>query len=698
MLEIIAGYYYLMKSMFLIVIASLLYGMIHNQTDKQMCKTKSKYLQRHLSKPQPLPISLQYYNFINLYSGKTLFDMGDYDQCLSFIDKTKFFIVSLMNLPPDDPNTPCKDPGCHDRVKFPTEVTKLGLCYFIECDLETMEEIKINWIDLINKYNITDNIDPRTVFLKDVDVIYHHERDSHSIGIIVTIVIIGLISMLYTINGVAYEESSKTKTTKTEELNEKILYKEKGNFLKKLLLNFSFAENFGKIFAVKTKRDEPLRIFDGVRVLSSGWVVFGHSFFVALRYKSPNLTDTKSISQSFWSGFVFSAYFSVDVFFYMAAFMLYLSMQKYITKAKSSKDELLIAEDNVEKPKAKQLNKWKILGVGVLGRYIRLLPIYLFTIFGITSILPYLSKGSLNHMTSELNKKCNSLWWQNLLYINNMFDNLEGGCVGHGWYLANDFQFFLLFFIIFLFLNERKIARNVIVFVIIFLSLAWSEFYTIMGFFNYNDLNHDRIAQPTFFQDYYEKPYIRVAPYILGLYFCEFYIESRAYPKYKENKDPTEDNFIRKINKRIENSNRLSIVMLILSLVLINYSCFSVILTNLYDVPLSIQATMLTVNKILFVLGVGMIVHLTFLGKFKFIHYALTLDLYNIVGKLTFGIYLLHIYVYYWIYANGIVNPYFISYDFLILAAGVYIVSTILSVIASMLFESPVISLLKGLL
>jgi hypothetical protein len=42
---------------------------------------------------------------------------------------------------------------------------------------------------------------------------------------------------------------------------------------------------------------------------------------------------------------------------------------------------------------------------------------------------------------NELVNKCPSQWWQNALYINNLF-TFSKQCIGWTWYLANDMQFY----------------------------------------------------------------------------------------------------------------------------------------------------------------------------------------------------------------------------------------------------------------
>lgn len=53
---------------------------------------------------------------------------------------------------------------------------------------------------------------------------------------------------------------------------------------------------------------------------------------------------------------------------------------------------------------------------------------------------------------------CNAFWWRNVLYINNFFP-LSQICLMWSWYLANDFQFYMVA-IFLLILSRRSVARS----------------------------------------------------------------------------------------------------------------------------------------------------------------------------------------------------------------------------------------------
>ena len=84
----------------------------------------------------------------------------------------------------------------------------------------------------------------------------------------------------------------------------------------------------------------------------------------------------------------------------------------------------------------------------VLHRWIRLFPLYAFVMLITTGILPLFASGPTYflYVDGDLSS-CEEIWWAHFLYVNNFFGvpplpvNL---CLGWTWYLANDFQFFLL--------------------------------------------------------------------------------------------------------------------------------------------------------------------------------------------------------------------------------------------------------------
>ena len=98
-----------------------------------------------------------------------------------------------------------------------------------------------------------------------------------------------------------------------------------------VFLSFSFTRNVAKIFwGTPAKEDDYLVIFNGVRVLSLLYVIFGHGYFSVLM--SP-LTDFEGVNRVLepWSFYVvIGGLYAVDVFFFLSAFLgAYLMLSKF---------------------------------------------------------------------------------------------------------------------------------------------------------------------------------------------------------------------------------------------------------------------------------------------------------------------------------------------------------------------------------
>ena len=125
-------------------------------------------------------------------------------------------------------------------------------------------------------------------------------------------------------------------------------------------------------------------------------------------------------------GFIPAAMFAVDIFFYLSGFLtFYLLADKFFEKG------------------------LKILQIPMiyLHRYLRLIfPIIFVTMFCMW-IFRYLGNGfSWDYLTSKLlGESCAHSWWSTFIFFNNFYPwDFNKACINWTWYLANDFQFFLI--------------------------------------------------------------------------------------------------------------------------------------------------------------------------------------------------------------------------------------------------------------
>ena len=100
---------------------------------------------------------------------------------------------------------------------------------------------------------------------------------------------------------------------------------------------------------------------------------------------------------------------------------------------------------------------------------------------------------------------CVKFWWRNILNINNFWPESEM-CAAWSWYLANDFQFFCLspVFLI-LMVTMAPLAWVILV------STAIASWISIVWMIDH------RPPGATDFDVLYDKPWIRISPYLIGL-------------------------------------------------------------------------------------------------------------------------------------------------------------------------------------
>ncbi|KAK2569479.1 Nose resistant to fluoxetine protein 6 [Acropora cervicornis] len=113
-------------------------------------------------------------------------------------------------------------------------------------------------------------------------------------------------------------------------------------------------------------------------------------------------------------------------------------------------------------------------------RFWRLTPTYAFVLLFYMQITGFLGEGPIWFLFQR-NRACEKYWWTNLLYINNFYPTkFSNACMEWSWYLANDMQFYIISPLI-LFAAYRETSEN--------------EEESIL----------------------YEKPYTRVASYLVGM-------------------------------------------------------------------------------------------------------------------------------------------------------------------------------------
>ncbi|KAL6073237.1 Transmembrane protein NRF-6, variant 2 [Balamuthia mandrillaris] len=257
--------------------------------------------------------------------------------------------------------------------------------------------------------------------------------------------------------------------------------------------------------------DDSLASLNGIRTLSMGWIVLGHSLVYVLRVGYDNLEFLFHEMQNKWTWQLFlSAPLAVDTFFFIAGFLLGFLSLKELKKTRGRFNWFLYYFHRV----------W------------RLSPLYFFLLFVYWKLAPSLGSGPKFH--SAMDAYCDEYWWTNLLYIQNFYPTeLNKECMNWTWYLANDMQFYILTPLILFPFHRWVIKRNLqdgttketrigeIISWTILLSLFVGCIVANLGLIVHYDGDAWPMSSETMLSGVlYTKPYIRAISYLLGLIFA----------------------------------------------------------------------------------------------------------------------------------------------------------------------------------
>jgi peptidoglycan/LPS O-acetylase OafA/YrhL len=268
-----------------------------------------------------------------------------------------------------------------------------------------------------------------------------------------------------------------------------------------------------------------MRVLNGLRVLSMGWVVLCHGFLYA-QGEVDNQYYSYVVRNRFLSTLLPNGDFSVDTFFVLSGFLgSYVGLRKLAAVEKSR---------NKGKPLGWRASPMIALNFAV-ERYLRLTPAYLFVLMIYMYLLPHLITGptaGLNQAHPNENgigkdfEFCQRYVWTNLLYISNLYPNqftgsaaggntASLGCMGHSWYLSNDFQLHLLTPWLLLLFRAKPKAAFGLMWAIVLASLGYMFYLT--SEYHWSTGCHDRGFKGNSIVLVYGKPWCRCGAFVLGV-------------------------------------------------------------------------------------------------------------------------------------------------------------------------------------
>lgn len=458
---------------------------------------------------------------------------------------------------------------------------------------------------------------------------------------------------------------------------------------------FSLKRNIN--FLLQPPRNGCFDCFDGIRTFSILWIIFGHTFvFKMMGLTFTNLEDIIGNNNQGWittypAQALTSAYFAVDTFFFMSGFLAMFFLMEMSNKFVSRGDVYSYC---------------KQIPFLYIKRFLRLTPTYFFILFFYIKILPQLESGPFWNLLEKDIEFCNKYWWTNLLYMNNLYPSDSSGCYAVTWYLANDFQFFLMvpFFALFAVYSVKNYTHLLSIVILLIGCTISIVFAFIESYKNNWSINiYDATFLSGYFPNYYTKPWFRCPPYLFGMILAiiwYYYFDEKNSP-FLQIKNELEIQLIGYGTERktriyknfIKKNNLLKNVLFLLSLSIFGFlvlgekGAYSNIPSDWSDTEMSFY---ISFSKPLWSIGLCILSFLLFLKEFSWIHQILSNHFISVISKLTFCMYLIHPTILYWYYLSQDYPTHFNDSWYSLTYLSIVFASILLSIVVYLSVEKPI--------
>ncbi|XP_055629968.1 nose resistant to fluoxetine protein 6-like [Toxorhynchites rutilus septentrionalis] len=257
--------------------------------------------------------------------------------------------------------------------------------------------------------------------------------DRFFFGTVVLIIIIAIASTIYDAKLAGEEDENHYRSPLQNKSNT-------------LLTAFSLRRNVNRL-TMKLKTDkvqQDFRFLEAIRVFILTTITFSH-VVIGLGMtttQNPEMLE-RMLSRPGLQMFLSMVPFQVDMFFAISG--------------------LLLTVHFMRTTESKRFN-FKPLWMGVANRYLRSLPVYGMVMVFAVSVFDRLQiSPSAYKIMPMVRTICRKKWWMNLLFINNYYKP-EEQCLIHTWYLAADFQLFIVGLVVLMILwKYPTILRQVVV-------------------------------------------------------------------------------------------------------------------------------------------------------------------------------------------------------------------------------------------
>ncbi|XP_003747253.1 nose resistant to fluoxetine protein 6 [Galendromus occidentalis] len=418
------------------------------------------------------------------------------------------------------------------------------------------------------------------------------------------------------------------------------------------VMMYSARRNVRRLFTPYTPQTKELGFLNGIKVLLSCWVVYGHNAIFVSPDILLNITDYVELLKNVPFQIITNSFMAVSSFFFISGFLLaYLCFK--------------------EKKRIVKQNPALLISIMFVRRYFRLvIPLLVVVCY---SLLMDLWADGPNDRDSIFNlyaRSCPRNWWS-IPTLTSNYMGADNMCLGHSWYVAVDMQVFVLAAILVMLILFHPRAGIFLTTALILITSAWVALSTYL--YGYSPIisftgSLPEVLAATF--DYvYAQPVTHAGCYLLGIlcaYVC-FY-KGTKLEWYTQT------------------------AMWILAHGCSSYVVFVTVFWYRHGMPGPLGGSLYAgFHRVTFTLGLFWLIYACLHGMAPYTRRILEHSAFRALGRLAFGIYLVHFAVVF-MHQGLLKNQAFYPDQFLLLQStlGILGISVGLAFLMNIAVESPV--------
>ena len=455
----------------------------HNVTD---CLVKIKKVLS--SAGSSFALSSPPYGKMFQYSGKSINQLGVYESCWE-LSEANYVLIEFNRHPP----------------------ILWSICGPSECNHDDWYYIVNSWIDSVSGYlpsksevklaSSSDNtldIEFKVHFPERyIRSRFHYLNGPAQAMIVITVIIFticvaGTIVDLYTKQS---EEEIKLDVEQTGITKDEYLsVPSSGKLWSDVLICFSIIRNAKKLMSQHLDDYHPhLYFFDGIRVITIGWVILGTcGGYYLSDVPVINYMKIKQIGKMYYVLPAYTSLLALDVLFWVGGFLYaYFFLNSFTNSA----------------------THWLKI---YLKHYLEMVPLFIFVTFFFWTLARFIGFGPWFFTGNKIYDDCKDYWWANLFFLSNMIPYGQWSeCISSGWFLSVEMQLFVFTPPLILLYKKSPYIGWFICSGLIFLGIILGGVVAHHFYLNVSVGNPDHSW--TFYNYYFNKPYIRMPPYLFGI-------------------------------------------------------------------------------------------------------------------------------------------------------------------------------------